>query len=126
MTDESGAAPLSVQTDLTLTVDGTRIPLRSTGDRLFLEVPNLQTALRIARDGEGLRDRLSRLLTLTDLTVEVRVRGATVAVAGADAHAGALARELGVDPVEVRLGGGLAAVGRELLAGGRTVARLLE
>ena len=126
MTDYAGAAPLSVETDLTLSVDGTDIPLRSTGDRLFVEVPNLRTAIRIARDGERATDRLSTLLAVTDLTVEVRVRGATVAGAGADAVAGPLARELGVDPVEVRVGGGVAAAGRELLAGGRALARLFE
>jgi CO/xanthine dehydrogenase Mo-binding subunit len=115
-----------VETDLTLTVDGTPVELRSTGERLFLEVPTLQTALRLARDGEGLRDRVSQVLTITDLTVEVRVRGATVAVAGHEATPGALSRELGVDPVEIRVGGGVAAVGRELLAGGRWAARLLE
>lgn len=126
MTDWAGAAPLSVETDLTLTVDGTPVELQSTGERLFLEVPTLQTALQLARDGEALRDRVSQVLALTDLTVEVRVRGATVAVAGSEARPGPLSRELGVDPVEVRIGGGVAAVGRELLAGGRRVARLVE
>jgi hypothetical protein len=126
VTDWAGAAPLSVETDLTLTVDGTPVELQSTGERLFLEVPTLQTALQLARDGETLRDRVSEVLTLTDLTVEVRVRGATVAVAGSEATPGPLSRELGVDPVEVRIGGGVAAVGRELLAGGRRVARLVE
>ena len=126
MTDWAGAAPLSVETDLTLTVDGTPVELQSTGERLFLEVPTLQTALQLARDGEALRDRVSQVLALTDLTVEVRVRGATVAVAGSEARPGPLSRELGVDPVEVRIGGGVAAVGRELLAGGRRVAQLVE
>jgi hypothetical protein len=126
VTDWAGAAPLSVETDLTLTVDGTPVELQSTGERLFLEVPTLQTALQLARDGEALRDRVSQVLALTDLTVEVRVRGATVAVAGSEARPGPLSRELGVDPVEVRIGGGVAAVGRELLAGGRRVARLVE
>ncbi len=126
MTDWAGAAPLSVETDLTLTVDGTPVELQSTGERLFLEVPTLQTALQLARDGEALRDRVSQVLALTDLTVEVRVRGATVAVAGSEARPGPLSRELGVDPVEVRIGGGVAAVGRELLAGGRRVAQFVE
>jgi len=126
VTDRAGAAPLSVETDLTITVDGTPVELQSTGERLFLEVPTLQTALELARDGEGLRDRVSQLLTVTDLTVEVRVREATVAVVGREATPGLLSREFGVDPVEIRIGGGVAAVGRELLAGGRWAARLLE
>ncbi len=125
MTDHDAVAPLSVATDLTLTVDGTPIEVRSTGDRLFVEVPTLRTALRIARDGEGVREQLSSVLSLTDLTVEVRVREATVAVVGAGADPGVLSRELGVDPVEARLGGGVAAVGREVIAGVEAVAGLL-
>ncbi|MEZ3116907.1 peptide ABC transporter ATP-binding protein [Halobaculum sp. MBLA0147] len=125
MTDGDAVAPLSVATDLELTVDGVPVGVRSTGDRLFLEVPTLRTAVRMARDGEGLEERLAPVLRVTDLTVEVRVREATVAVLGADARPGWLSRELDVDPVEVRVGGALAAVGRTVLAGTRRVARLL-
>jgi hypothetical protein len=118
--DVAPAAPLSVATDLTLTVDGVELAVESTGERLFAEVASLADAVRIARALGGVPDdsarRLSTLLATTDLTLELRVRDRTVAVVGADARPGSLSRGLGVDPVEVRLGGVLGVVGRELAA----------
>jgi hypothetical protein len=105
-------APLSVVTDdLTLAVDGVELDVRSTGDRLFVEVPTVRGALRVARNlpSDGDARGPAALLTATDLTTEVRVRGRTVAVVGADARPGRLSRELGVAPAEVRIGGALGA-----------------
>ncbi|QIB76023.1 peptide ABC transporter ATP-binding protein [Halogeometricum borinquense] len=103
-------APLSVATDdLTLTVAGVTMPVRSTGDRLFVEVPTLRSAVRVARAVNTVPSGPTRLLTVTDLTTELRVRGRTVAVFGAHARPGPLARELGIAPAEFRLGGALAA-----------------
>ncbi|MFC7187458.1 peptide ABC transporter ATP-binding protein [Halorubrum yunnanense] len=112
MNGSNPRAPLSVVTDdLTLTVDGVDLEVRSTGDRLFVEVPTVRDAVRVARglprDGDA--SGLTALLTATDLTTEVRVRGRTVAVIGADARSGRLASELGVAPAEVRIGGALGA-----------------
>jgi hypothetical protein len=125
-TESAPPAPLSVATDLTLTVDGVELTVESTGERLFAEVESLADAVRVARAlggvPDGPADRLATLLRTTDLTLEVRVRDRTVAVVGADARPGAFSRGLGVDPVEVRLGGVLGAVGRELSA----VRRALE
>jgi len=105
-------APLSVVTeDLTLTVDGVDLDVRSTGERLFVEVPTVRDAIRVARglpengDARG----PAALLTATGLTTEIRVRGRTVAVIGADARPGRLSRELGVAPAEVRIAGALGA-----------------
>jgi hypothetical protein len=101
-------APLSVTTDdLTLTVDDIQIDVRSTGDRVFLEVPTVREALRVARSLPPDADASgpTRLLAATDLTTEVRVRGRTVAVLGAAARPGPLAANLGVAPAEIRLGG---------------------
>ncbi|WP_435073435.1 peptide ABC transporter ATP-binding protein [Halorubrum sp. HHNYT27] len=98
-------APLSVETeDLTLSVDGIAFDVRSTGDHLFVEVATVRDAIRVARrlpdvDTGG----PAALLTAADLTTEIRVRGRTVAVIGADARPGLLARKLGVAPAEVRL-----------------------
>ncbi|MFC7204246.1 peptide ABC transporter ATP-binding protein [Haloferax namakaokahaiae] len=88
------------------------MPVVSTGDRLFVEVPTLGGALRVARhlDGDSL-DEPSRLLRATGLTTELRVRGRTVVVVGTDAHSGVVARWLGLDPAEVRVGGVASAVG---------------
>ena len=105
-------APLSVATeDLTLTVEGVDLDVRSTGDRLFVEAATVRDAVRVARNLPGDTDAHgpAALLTATDLTAEIRVRGRTVAVIGADARPGFLSRELGVAPAEVRLAGLLGA-----------------
>ncbi|MUV57386.1 hypothetical protein GJ632_08695, partial [Halogeometricum sp. CBA1124] len=39
-------APLTVQTDLTLSVDGRPVDVSSTGERLFVEFPSLSAAVR--------------------------------------------------------------------------------
>jgi len=80
-------APLSITTeDLTLTVDGVELDVRSTGDRVFVEAESVRDAIRVARglpDGDATGP--AALLTATDLTTEFRVRGRTVAVLGAAA-----------------------------------------
>jgi hypothetical protein len=105
-------APFSVVTeDLTLSVDGVDLDVRSTGDRLFVEVATVRDAIHVARrlpDGGSARGPAA-LLTATDLTTEIRVRGRTVVVVGADARPGILSRELGAAPAEVRVGGALGA-----------------
>ena len=112
MSGTDARAPLSVVTeDLTLTVDGVDLDVRSTGERLFVEVPTVRDAIRVAR---GLPEKgdargPAALLTATGLTTEIRVRGRTVAVIGADARPGRLSRELGVAPAEVRIAGALGA-----------------
>jgi hypothetical protein len=105
-------APLTVVTeDLTLSIGNVDLDVRSTGDHLFIEVPTVRDAVRVARRLPDAGDATgpAALLTATDLTTEIRVRGRTVAVVGADARPGLLARELGVAPAEVRLAGALGA-----------------
>lgn len=122
-------APLSVETDLTLTVEGREASVRSTGDRLFVEFGSLADALGALGASDATDPRLARIdrvLETTDLTVEVRVRDRTVAVLGAAARPGVVSRRLGVAPVELRLGGALGAVGRELSAARATLARALR
>ena len=105
-------APLTVVTeDLTLSIGDVDLDVRSTGDHLFVEVPTVRDALRVARRLPDDSDATgpAALLTATGLTTEIRVRGRTVAVVGADARPGLLARELGVAPAEVRLAGALGA-----------------
>lgn len=104
---ESGPR-LSVETeDLTLSVDGVEAAVHATDRRLFVEVERVGDALRVARrlpDG-SVADRAVAELVRGGLTAEVRVRGRTVAVAGADARPGPLSHRLGVAPAEVRLAG---------------------
>ncbi|WP_340101548.1 hypothetical protein [Salinibaculum salinum] len=115
-------APLSVETDLEITIDGTRADIRSTGDRLFVEFQSLGGAIRAARDVPGARmDEIAALLDATDLTVEVRSRDRTIVAIGADAPAGPLSRWVGTAPAQVRAAGLVAAVGQEVGAGIRVL-----
>ncbi|MDY6818452.1 MAG: hypothetical protein SVG88_07305 [Halobacteriales archaeon] len=123
----AGKAPLSVAADLTVQVNGATADVRSTGERLFIEFESLVGAIQAVRglpdDGAG---ALTPLLETTDLTVEVRIRDRTVAVAGVNARPGVVAQTLDIDPIEVRIGGVIAAVGQELGAGVQTLRRLLD
>ena len=107
----SGTDPrdaLSIEThDLTLSVDGVDLSVHATDRRLFVEVGSVGDALRVARrlPEDAVSNRAVAELTRGDLTAEIRVRGRTVAVAGADARPGPLSRRLGVAPAEVRLAG---------------------
>ncbi|MEF8756861.1 MAG: hypothetical protein V5A33_01370 [Halobacteriales archaeon] len=126
-TEDPARAPLSVATDLTLEINGGTADVESTGQRLFVRFRSIPDAIRAAR---GRPDRsaigIAELLTVTDLTLEVRVRDRTVTAVGAGARPGTVSRFLGVDPFEVRIGGVLGAVGAEVSAAVETVSRLLD
>lgn len=120
-------APLTVETDLDLTIDGITADVASTGDRLFVDFDSLTAA------GVALRGRppvriggVAAGLAETGLTVEVRSRGRTVLAIGADARAGPLSQRLGAAPAELRLGGLIGALGEEISAAVRRVRTLLE
>jgi hypothetical protein len=122
--DTAGRAPLSVATDLTLTVNGAEATVESTGERLFVSFGSLPDAIRALRgQPEDAAGPLSTLLETTDLTVEIRIRDRTVAVAGVGARPGVLSRQLGVAPMELRAGGAVSAVGAEISAGVRAITR---
>lgn len=110
-------APLTVDTDLSVRVNGVDVSVESTGERLFVGVASVGDALRAARghprDGGT---ALAEVLDVGALTVEFRVRDRTVAVAGTGASPGPVSRRLGSDPIELRLGGVLGAIGAELSA----------
>ena len=127
MNETDARAPLSVATDdLTLTVEGVDLDVRSTGDRLFVEAATVRDAVRVARSLPEEADARgpSALLLATDLTAEVRVRGRTVALVGADARPGPLSRRMGVAPAELRLAGVLGAASGGVSAAGSRVRRL--
>jgi hypothetical protein len=124
---EPARAPLTVATDLTVRINGAEASVESTGERLLLQFRSLPDALRATRNQPaGVATSLTALLRTTDLTLEARVRDRIVAVAGADARPGAVSRLLEVDPVEVRVGGVLGAVGAEASAAARTLSQLLS
>ncbi|ELZ47858.1 hypothetical protein C464_08050 [Halorubrum coriense DSM 10284] len=123
---ESGPR-LSVETeDLTLSVDGVEAAVHATDRRLFVEVESVGDALRVARrlPDDSVADRAVAELVRGGLTAEVRVRGRTVAVAGADARPGPLSHRLGVAPAEVRLAGAVGAGYGGLSAAVRRARRL--
>ena len=129
MNKTDARAPLSVTTeDLTLTVAGVELRVRSTGDRLFVETATVRDAVRVARSLPDSADASgpAALLRETDLTTEIRVRGRTVAVLGADASPGLLSRELGVAPAEARLAGAVGAAVSGLSAAASAPMRLFE
>jgi hypothetical protein len=109
-------APLSVESDLSVAINGGQAEVESTGRRLLVRFRSLPDAMRAARGKPSDAGSLQALLVATDLTVEVRARDHTVAVAGADARPGAVSRLLGVAPVEVRISGALGALGAEAAA----------
>lgn len=122
-------APLSITTDdLTLTVDGVRMDVRSTGDRVFVEVPSVRGAVRVVRNLPVEADATgpTRFLVGADLTTEFRVRGRTVAVLGAAARPGPIARALGVSPAEIRLAGLVGAGWSGLSAAADAVRRFVD
>jgi len=120
---------LSVETEnLTLSVDGVDAAVHATDRRLFVEVESLRDALRIARrlPDESVSNRALAELVRGGLTAEVRVRGRTVAVAGADARPGPLSHRLGVAPAELRLAGVVGAGYGGLSAAVRRAQRLFS
>jgi len=118
---------LSVETeDLTLSVDGVDVAVHATDHRLFVEVDGVRDALRVARQlpDDAVSDYAVAELVRGGLTAEVRVRGRTVAVAGADARPGPLSHRLGVAPAELRLAGAVGAGYDGLSAAVRRAQRL--
>lgn len=118
---------LSVETeDLTLSVDGVETAVHATDHRIFVEVDGVRDALRVARrlPDDAVSDRAVAELVRGGLTAEIRVRGRTVAVAGADARPGPLSHRLGVAPAELRLAGAVGAGYGSLSAAVRRAQRL--
>lgn len=120
-------APLFVTADLTLQTDGVEAEIRSAGDRLFVEIGSIADGIRLARrPSGGIEDRIRPVLEQTALTVEIRIRGRTVAVSGSDSRPGFVSRFADVDPDEIRVGGILGAIGAEISAGVRAGRRFVH
>lgn len=100
--------PLEVLADLRLAVDGEDIEIRGTGDHVVVDLPSLRAGRRLLSSGPFATDRgratgrIHEALDLSDITVEVRLRGDPIARLGAGARPGTLGRFLSLDGVEVR------------------------
>ena len=94
--------PLEVTANLSVTVDGVDLAVHADGDRVRVQVPSVWAGTRVLRAVPEGGDGLAAALEATGLTVEIRVGSAVIAVAGAGATPGRLARLLPVGPVEVR------------------------
>jgi hypothetical protein len=93
---------LEIDANLSVTVDRTRLAVSTQAGRLRVQVPSVSACARLARGERGRLLAAAALLAEAGETAEIRVGDAVVAVAGADAVPGPLARRLGLGPVELR------------------------
>jgi hypothetical protein len=97
---------LDVDADLTLTVDGAAVSIQGYGDLVVVSAPSLSVLRTLARTGAPpLGVHLLDHLRDADVTLDVRVRGRSVARMGPGVDPGPLSRALGADPARVSLGG---------------------
>jgi len=103
---------LAVDADLTLTVDDATVSIRGYGDLVVVAAPSLSVLRTLVRGEPPVPDRSHLVAALrdADVTLDVRVRGRSVARAGPEYDPGPLSRALGVAPARVSLGGLLLAV----------------
>jgi hypothetical protein len=93
--------PLDVYADLTLEVGGATVSVRGYGDLVVVRAPSLAAARALATGTEPLLDRLHG----ADVTLDLRVRGHSVARAGPDNRPGPLSRALDAAPARLCPGG---------------------
>ena len=105
----SMALPLEVLADLQLAVDGEEVQIRGDGDRIVVDLPTLRAGRRLMTHGPwatGNRERslrrINEALTITGITVDVRLDDDILARVGARAQPNAVARLLRLGDVEVR------------------------
>jgi hypothetical protein len=110
MTDINRA--LDVDADLTLTVDDETVSVRGYGDLVVVSAPSLSVLRTLYRGCPPVPDRSHFFAVLrdADVTLDVRVRGRSVARAGPGHGPDPLSRALGVAPARVSPGGLLLAV----------------
>ena len=99
---------------------GTSARIEARGDRIVVELPSLRDGIStLGRwpKGRGRREAIRRIhegLTAAGLTLEVVVGPSTIAVLGVGARPGRTSRLLGLDALEVRVGGLLGSLRRPL------------
>lgn len=105
---------LDVTADLTLSLADEDVSVTGYGDLVIVDAPSLRTALGLLRGVDHVPTHLvERGLARGDVTVDVRVRGGSIARAGPGIRPGPVSRALGVAPAKVSLlGVALAGLGR--------------
>jgi len=103
----AGRAPVDVEADVTLTVEGQPISVESYTDLLRVDLPSVRVARTVLRTAGGTRglEELDATLRTLDLTVDVAVDSVRVARVGALAEP----QLPSVAPVEIDVGGALRA-----------------
>jgi len=94
---------ISVTANLSVTVDNINLAISTVDDRIRVQVPSVRAGFRLLRREHERIPALSRVLSEADLTTEIRVGSAVLAVAGTDAAPGTLSRLLSLGPIEIRL-----------------------
>lgn len=112
--------PLEVLADLQLAVDGEDIAIQADGERITVELPNLEAGRRVleavpfARRSRARTTRQAQeVFSEVGLTLEVRLDGDILAVIGREARPGRLGRFLPTGGVEVRPAEAFRQVARE-------------
>lgn len=96
--------PLDIQADLTLTVNGEPVAIKGEGRRVVVALPSVQAGRALFR-WPGAREnvpQVSEMLRDADVTMDVRMRGESVATLGAGAEPRTWNRLLNLGPVNVR------------------------
>lgn len=101
-------APLDVEADLTIAIEGEAVRVTSRTNKPLVDLPSTRVALALARQGGGrglrLLPAIASVLAAADVTAGIAIDGTGVAVLGAEADPGPLAKRLGPH-VEVRENG---------------------
>jgi hypothetical protein len=110
-------APLRVETDLDLRIDGYQAEVGSNGAEIFIDFGSLSAANNVQRSlHPDLLPKLFAVLTATDLTLELRSRGKTIMTIGSTATAGPISKVLGVAPAQIHVAGLIGSVTRAFAA----------
>lgn len=110
-----GVAALTVEADLTVSINGAEVVVTSTGQRILVQFDSLPDAVRAFRDRPvGWQRFLTGLDSPGDITVEFRIQDRIVAVAGTESQPGLVSRLADLGHLEVRISGLLGAVYAEV------------
>ena len=92
---------LAVEADLTVEIDGRSLTVTGYGDVAAVDLPSLAALVGLWRETPVETMDAAAMLSSIGLTAELRVRGAPVARVGDAADPSAVARRLGLGPVEL-------------------------